>query len=485
MKHSFIRSKVSFCISVFLVFVIVSFNIFFKLGDFPIYSWDEARHGINAYEMLKHNNLFINTYRNQIDYWNLKPPLSFWAIIAGYKIAGFNTLGLRLFSAIFSFLTIMIVTVYAWATFGKLAGLISSIVLATCSQWLLNHGARTADADALFVFLFTVSILSLLLSIEQKKWLIVSAFSFSCAFLTKSWHAGSILLIILMFLFLTGQYKKVSVSEWFLCILITLVPLFIWALFRYQYDQLLFFKKMVTYDLLHRSSTPIEGHSGNFFYYVTILWKFSKLWILLLLFSFFIMIHEFRGSLWKFEIKSVTIGIYLWMFIPFLLYTFASTKVRWYIEPVYPAISLAIGSLASKASQVKPMIIRCILLFSIVFTAIVYETQIFMYIQNPIPKLQLSLLKNLERNKELKGYSLYRYHHSDRAVWQQNQVLAAELYGDLIIRDGDWRTFLLKDHALLLVKRGKKTQEFIRNHRLAVVYANEWGFIVQKQTSQP
>ncbi|MGG5252429.1 ArnT family glycosyltransferase [Neobacillus sp. SM06] len=485
MKQSFIQSKVYFCILVFLVFGLVSFNIFFKLGDFPIYSWDEARHGINAYEMVKHNNLFINTYRNQVDYWNLKPPLSFWAIIAGYKIAGFNPFGLRLLPAIFAFLTIIIVAAFAWATFGKRAGLISSIVLATCSQWLLNHGARTADADSLFVFLFTASILSLLLSIEQKKWLIVSAFSFSCAFLTKSWHAGSILLIILTFLFLTGHYKKIAPTEWFLSILTVVVPIVTWALFRYQYDQLLFFKKMIAYDLLHRSSTPIEGHSENFFYYVTILWKFSKLWIVLLLLFGFTMIHEFRGSLWKVETKSATIGIYLWMVIPFLLYTFASTKVRWYIQPVYPAISLAIGSLASKASHVKPVIIRYILTFSIVFTAIVYEAQIFMYIRNPIPKLQLSLLKNLERNKDLKGYSLYGYHHGKRAVWQQNQVLAAELYGDLVIQDGGWRTFLQKDHALLLIKRGKKTQEFILNHQLAVVYANEWGFIVQKHKSQP
>lgn len=93
----------------FLISILTIYNLFYYLKETPIYSWDEARHGISAYEMLKNREFIVNTYGYQKDYWNLKPPLSFWAIIAGYKIVGFNPLGLRLYSTISAFLTVLTV----------------------------------------------------------------------------------------------------------------------------------------------------------------------------------------------------------------------------------------------------------------------------------------------------------------------------------------------------------------------------------------
>ena len=52
-------------------------NVFFLLGNVPVEAWDEARHGVSAYEMLVSHAWIVNTYRGEVDYWNLKPPLSF------------------------------------------------------------------------------------------------------------------------------------------------------------------------------------------------------------------------------------------------------------------------------------------------------------------------------------------------------------------------------------------------------------------------
>ena len=49
-------------------------------------SWDEARHGISAYEMMQNGNYIVNTFGYEPDYWNLKPPLSFYGIILGFKL---------------------------------------------------------------------------------------------------------------------------------------------------------------------------------------------------------------------------------------------------------------------------------------------------------------------------------------------------------------------------------------------------------------
>ena len=78
---------------------IFAFLCFFNLGKLPIQDWDEARHGINAYEMLRHNSIFANYFQDEFDYWNLKPPVSYWGVMLGYKIFGYNTFGMRFFSA--------------------------------------------------------------------------------------------------------------------------------------------------------------------------------------------------------------------------------------------------------------------------------------------------------------------------------------------------------------------------------------------------
>jgi 4-amino-4-deoxy-L-arabinose transferase-like glycosyltransferase len=273
------KSHIIYFSAMLILLAIAAFNLFYQLGKFPIYSWDEARHGVSAYEMVRNHNYIVNTYRGNPDYWNLKPPLSFWTIIAGYKIAGFNALGLRIFSAIFAFLTIIMVAAYGYKKHGKLASIISTVVLLTCTQYITNHSARTGDADSLFIFLFTIAILSLLLWEQNNILLYVSGLAFAFAFLTKSWHAGNIAIIIGLYLFLTGKYKLLTLRNWISLGICMILPILIWGFIRYQYDGVTFFKGMIMYDLLHRSSTPIEGHIGGVFYYVSIISRYFINWI--------------------------------------------------------------------------------------------------------------------------------------------------------------------------------------------------------------
>ena len=78
---------------------LVIFLCFYRLDVKYVVSWDEARFGINAYEMRKSGNYIMNTFRYEPDYWNLKPPLSMWGTALSFLIFGYNKLGLRAFSA--------------------------------------------------------------------------------------------------------------------------------------------------------------------------------------------------------------------------------------------------------------------------------------------------------------------------------------------------------------------------------------------------
>lgn len=472
----------------FLALILLSiafYNIFYHLGEFPIYSWDEARHGVNAYEMLRHGNFIVNTYRYKPDYWNLKPPLSYWTIMAGYKIAGFNALGLRLVSGICALLTIMIVAIFVKKNFGNLASLLSILTLSTSTQYIINHCARTGDADSLFVFLFTVAILSLLLSVKNDNWLYVSGLAFSLAFLTKSWHAGNIAIIMGSYLIFTGKYKRLSYKKWISLCLCMIAPILIWAVMRYQYDGFTFFKNMVAYDLLLRSTVPIEGHVGDESYYAIILCRFYFLWLAILLGM--ILVYNFFDKnvsfdMFKSENRSYIIGIILWVIIPFMMFTFAKTKVRWYILPIYPPLSILIGVLASKILMNGKLIIRILLLSAILFVSYSYESQIQMYVNNPIPNFQLNLIQKTQTLDGVRGYSLFMYHPTrHEAVWPQSAVLTAELVNDFKVRNGGLHAFLKNDRALLLVKKGWFNKQLLTTYHLSVVASNSWGYILCKK----
>jgi 4-amino-4-deoxy-L-arabinose transferase-like glycosyltransferase len=479
MFHFLFKGNFLYPIILVLLLGIACFNIFYKLGTFPIYSWDEARHGVNAYEMLRKGNFNINTYRDQIDYWNLKPPVSFWANIAGFKLVGFNALGLRLVSAISALITMIIVAVFVNMKHGKLASLLTTLTLATCTQFLLNHGARTGDADSLFILFFTSAILSLLLSDKHLLWLYISGFAFAMAFLTKSWHAGNIAIIIGTYLIFTQKYKQLSLRNWIIFIIFMLLPILIWGWLRYQYDGMKFIKLMFTYDLLQRSSTPIERHLGGKLYYFQVLWKYSYLW--LIVFCGLIIMFLFSGLK---QINSQNIayilGIAFWLVIPIILFSIAKTKIRWYVLPIYPPISIIIGTLASKVILNGKLLCRIGLLFSILIVSIHYEWEIINYLNNPTPKLQLNLIQKLHYKDRIKGASLFIKHTAGSEI-PQNIILTAELYGNFHVEDGDTFDFLKKDGALLLLKKDHGSAQIIRSNHLKIISSNKWGYIVCKQ----
>ena len=111
-----------------LLTILTAFLCFRCLGIGAIDSWDEARHGISAYEMLQRGNYLVNTFQGAPDYWNVKPPLSFLTILAGFSLFGYTAVGLRAFSALFYLLTAVCTGLFA-RRYGRLASLLTMAFL--------------------------------------------------------------------------------------------------------------------------------------------------------------------------------------------------------------------------------------------------------------------------------------------------------------------------------------------------------------------
>ena len=201
---------------VFFAFLalMTAFLCFRCLGIKAIDSWDEARHGISAYEMLKNGNFLVNTYLNEPDYWNVKPPVSFWSIMAGFTLFGYTSVGLRFFSALAYLITTVVTGLFA-RRYGKLTSLLVMAFLCANYFPFKAHLVRAGDADSLYLLFFALAMLAMLKIRENGRMLYVCGLCFSLAFLTKSFHAGMIAAIGGLFLLLTGELRKMSREDFF------------------------------------------------------------------------------------------------------------------------------------------------------------------------------------------------------------------------------------------------------------------------------
>lgn len=127
------------------------------LGRFDVNEWDEARNGINAYEML-HNHDYINLYYGgKPDTWNAKPSLLSWLIILCYKLVGYNEWGLRL--PAFLFTLGFFIYYYKLVTLlrDKLTAFFCCLILISCKGILGMHVGLTGDFDALLICFLTAA----------------------------------------------------------------------------------------------------------------------------------------------------------------------------------------------------------------------------------------------------------------------------------------------------------------------------------------
>jgi 4-amino-4-deoxy-L-arabinose transferase-like glycosyltransferase len=361
------------------VLAIACLNLFVYLERIPVNDWDEARHGISAYEMLKSGNITINTYMGNPDYWNLKPPLGFWMIAAAYKLFGFSIFSMRFFSALLALISVALTMVVSKEHFGELPSLLSGGILSTCYGFILEHSGRTGDIDAALAFFTVLMIFFLDKSERTPAYLYCAGFSASLAFLAKSFASLPVVAAAFMFLIARRRLMKVRLPQYIKCAVLYLFPVALWACARYSQDGSTFLKAMLQYDLLRRTGSELESHGGPSYYYAGLLMlKTFMPWSYMVLaagaFSVLAYYRDKRTRVQK--LSGFGSPIFLLMaLIPFLLFSLAQTKLPWYINMIYPALAILSGQLffslmkkGSGGSYASVISAACMLIFLTVFT---------------------------------------------------------------------------------------------------------------------
>lgn len=472
------------CMAVLLL--VISFFCFYNLGQLPALDWDEARHGISGYEMLKEGKFLVNTYQYEPDYWNLKPPFSFWGVMLGYKLFGFSLFGMRFFSAMAFILTCVCIGLFTKNRYGAVESLCVLLLLACCSPFYRFHFACHADADALFAAFSVAAMLFLLMGADQPRYLPACAFSFACAFLTKSWHALFIVAVVGVYLLARRTLARLTLRQWLTFLGAGALPVLVWALLRARFDGITFFREMITVDLLNRATQVLENHSGSPLYYLRLCFRQSAvsgfLPLLIAFVYYSIAIQQPKPAAYrpagrhKAEPPKPVFpdcpafrrdlpGYLLWFFLPLFLFSAVQTKLSWYLIPLlFPVIILS-GVLLG---QILRACVRHIALWLLIWKwcccALIFAVTIpaFLQVWQDIQPRYTDLLQNFLQSAaplpDTKGQTVCLALNPAEVPEQglQKYVLLGELYYDWKCKTASLQEGMADpDVALLLVSAGQ------------------------------
>lgn len=476
-----IARDTTFTLAVLLLSGGLGWLLLHGLGTWDLFDWDESRHIVSGYEMLRSGDFVVNTYLGAPDYWNLKPPLSFWAIAGSIKLFGYTPFAVRLPSALATLVTVGLLSVFAFRRAGRVAAVITLAAAASCVLLLNYHSGRTADPDALFILFMTASVLSTLSAPRRPLLLIASVSFFSLAFLTKSWHAGLVLLFLGLYVVWTRRDSLVRLRHLTLALL-GFLPVLIWAGLRFSRDGTQFFLGMIQYDLLTRGSSVIEGHTGPPLMYVqTILTTFSP-WIVITFGAGCLVVaaSSLRGT----QLLRPTgglqpvLGMGLWFALVLVSFSLAATKLVWYTTDAVAVLCSLTGVLVALALRKGGVRVAVVLLPAAVFALILGVSAVHdsksAETANP---LQMAFA-SVGRPVGLLGKHIYL----DEALggWSQSAVASAELGVGAAPRDGAADSFVKDGNQvrLIAVQDGSPMDQQVRRAESVRVVGSYYGVSV-------
>ena len=436
---------------------------FYRLGDFNLRPWDELRHGINAFEMMKNDNYLVNSACDIVDYSNFKPPLHFYFVIFGYKIFGNNLWGLRFFSALAYLILGTIIALFLKIKVNKLASLISIIILCTCNAYFEYHFIRTGDADSLFILFIGIALICLFLANDNSNWLHITGLMFALAFLTKASHAFFLIPIVFFYYLSTKLYKEVKWWQYITCSLCALVPILIWAIARYSYDGWTFFHGMFVHDLFVRSTLMIDGvdaHNYPTFFLEQL--RYCKIQLIcLILFLVNLTIKLIK----KQRFSNLDKLCLITFFSIFIIYTFSQTKHTHYLFPAVVPLTLAgATSTIELYKYLKCLFTKILISGTLIITALFcfYLTVHRLDLQILFDNYQIIFVERSYHDGDTAEiyFENVEINHSPQYS-TYSLILEWELDSKIKWQDGGFETFLLDDDSYLLI-----SEETLKNKTL-------------------
>lgn len=322
-----------------ILFAAVSLLYLTQLGSYPLMEPDEGRYAETAREMAVSGGDWLIPHLNGVPRFQ-KPPVFYWAVAVPLKLFGNSEVAARLPVALSALGVLFLTYGISRRLFGKLAGQLSLIVLATAP--LFAGMGRTTTPDMTMALSIIASLYCLVRARETGgiwRWLV---FVFAgIGFLTK----GPVSFLvpfstaILWSIFLKRHGQPSIRLPWVRGVLVSLVIGLSWfVVCGLRYPEL--FDYFWTYELVDRVATAEHGRTRPFWFFIPIV-----------LFGFLPWTWVFlnRKTLKK---RPFTPNLALftgWIVIPFIVLSASGSKLPSYVLPLFPGLAVMAGAMLARS----------------------------------------------------------------------------------------------------------------------------------------
>ena len=295
---------------------------------------------ISLYKLENGNNL--HPY-----FW--KPPLHTWTIAIFYKIFGMSEFTSRLPSFIFAILSLVLIFKISKYLFPKsiYAPYISTIIFSSSSDFSFLSSQGIAEMQLLFFSLSTIYF-------TLKKQYILAGLLFGLGLLTKSFALFWLIPVLIYIALIINKSKLSSLLRLFLVSFLIAFP---WHLLMYLKFKDIFIQNYFWANLLGRGS----GQAGNIapiYWYLKYILTYHTF---LLLTTPVVLVYAFKNF------NNKVFLFLFWIATVFIPFSLMSSKVWWYIFPIFTPLSIIIAqSLEKIITQKRNLFMATLLIFILI-----------------------------------------------------------------------------------------------------------------------
>lgn len=345
---------------ILLLSLVIISSIFYlvNLGKLPLEDYDEATYAQVLKESVQKENylsftpletMLLTGFTYFGNNWFEKPPLQFWLTAASAKVFGFNEFALRLPSALFGILTVILVYLIVEETAkNKLAAFLAASLLILMPFFL--SATKNFRMDVPVSAAILASFYFFTLSLKKKAFLIWSGAALAVGVLFKSIIAFLALPIILIWSLLWRRWDWIKNRYFIYSAITSVIIISPWHLYQSFKFGSAFWQNYLGYHIFARATQNILGSKITVSYFISLLWKASEPLIPIFL-TAIILILFFRKRLAR---TSKELFYLAWtallsaLFI-FIVFSLVKTKLITYYTPMYPFLAIFIASIFSLA----------------------------------------------------------------------------------------------------------------------------------------
>jgi 4-amino-4-deoxy-L-arabinose transferase len=320
----------------------------FVSADFYLHEWDERYHALVAKNMMEHPFKPLLYVEPLLPYdfkdwtsnhvWVHKQPFPLWAMAGSMHLFGVNEIALRIPSILLSTAAVYLTFLIGSYFFGKTAGLWAAFFHSINGLIIELTGGRVATDhyDTIFLFFIELAILFSLLLVKKDRlaYALLAGLSMGIAILTK-WLPALIVVPVWLACSLGREKPEWKKLTWQLAVMLlaAVAVALPWQFYIHaQFPQEAQWES--DYNWRHFTEV-IEGHEESFLkhfgnmpriwgelIYLPVLWFFYSL-----------------AKRWDWNKAALAI----WVFVPFLFFSFARTKMQAYTLFTCPALFIMLA----------------------------------------------------------------------------------------------------------------------------------------------